>query len=891
MKALRNTLLLLLATFALTSCGGGGGGSNSVFTPTGADSISISAAPPSIGTFSFTAITVTVQKNDGSSEDDGTQVSASLSPSTIGTVAPTQLPGGGATATNTLSGGKTTFYFNSSNQGGTATIAFSLPAGLHGNPNSASKSIGITVTPGNTQDPRLQLTPSTATLPVSPYTVGQEQDSTIGFPGNYLGSPYISEVTVTFRHSNGQLVNGSVTANVSVQPVGTLSYSTLVGAASTGSTDEFHTLLGSGQVTITAGVGTIFVHAGQQVGTGVLTVTAIDPDSGQTITSQLEITVSGGSSGLPTSVSITSAGTTVYVTNSGGAQSTIISALVTDGSNSFITAAAGVNNVQFQIVGPAGADARLAAVNAAGQQVSGTTVLTTTSNGVASVTFLAGTVQGPVQVRVTVDRGDNNVDNGIQDPVSTTATITVSDGKLDSITIESPDTDTVHPSGVSANVTEDPAGSGNYVLTLSAKGVDRQGGAVLPGTRFGWGDVDSPQVPNTSGNLRTWFQISGTAGDPKEGATLFTAADGRFTTAGGGAGPGDTLLVIGKVTEGAPAGNDDLESAVKITSVNSDTSLTVATPFNLNDRTGLSVDNHGVLPYIVGRAQFSSVVSPSFTDSTSSTLAGVAVTTLNYPASAIGKAVAVWAQGTGVDANSSPGRTDVITDIATFVLPGAAAGAILTASPDPLLGNSTQTVTVCYYDGNNHPISNYDISFSFALGGNGTGKVDGVAESGTLQNLTGANGCTTAQVQTSGLTTGSSATVTFSAGPANAGGASVTVGFVVDVGALQVSPCQFKGSASPQTVVIKTVDGGGAPLPNQTVAAACTVLSGAGTIAASAPLATDQTGVTYSIITVTPASDTALKGYCTFTSGSLIQSVGVNTGTCSTGSGGFSPTP
>jgi hypothetical protein len=34
-------------------------------------------------------------------------------------------------------------------------------------------------------------------------------------------------------------------------------------------------------------------------------------------------------------------------------------------------------------------------------------------NGIAAASFQAGTVQGPIQIRATVDRSDNNVSNGI----------------------------------------------------------------------------------------------------------------------------------------------------------------------------------------------------------------------------------------------------------------------------------------------------------------------------------------------------------------------------------------------------------------------------------------------------------------------------------------------
>jgi hypothetical protein len=905
MRALK-PLLLLLAIFALAGCGGGGGGSSSVFNPPGPDSISVSAAPASITTNSFTAITVVVNKNDGTPENDGTTVNASLSPSTIGTVTSTaSAPGGGSSATNTLSGGKTTFYFNSTNQAGTASIAFSLPAGVNGSPNSVSKSLSVTVTAGNNQDPRLQLTATTTTLPLDPFSGG---DQVSPFTGNYIGSPYIAEVTVTWRHSNGQLIAGTLQVTASIDFVTIASFSTLDDPATTwsGQTktppdatgNEFLTEIGSGPVNVTGGNGAIFVHAGDIPGTATLTVTAIDPDSGQTISSQLVFTVAGAASSLPASITALANGN-VYVSGSSGPQSTVIQASVFDGSDAAAADPNGFDNVEFQIIGPAGSDARLSGLSATGAAVTGTKIDTVTHSGIATVSFQAGTVQGPVQVKVTADRADNNVDNGIQDPVTATATVTVSDGKLFSITIDSPDTDSTNPTGVSTAAVEDPAGSGNYVLTLSAKGIDRQGNAVLPGTQFGWGDVDSPQQATTSTNLRTWFSISGTSGDPQEGGTLFTATDGHFTTAGGGAGPGDTLLVIGKASEGAPAGNDDLESAVKITSVNSATSLTVSTPFNLNDRTGVSVTT-GLLPYIVGRATFSSVQTPSFTDSLSSTNAGVGVTTLNYPASAIGKAVAVWAQGTGTDTNTSPGRTDIVTDIALIRFPGSAAGAIMTASPDPLIGNSQQFETVCYYDGANHPIANYDISFAFNFNGVGSGSADGVSNSGKFQQLTGANGCVTVSIVTAsipptGTTTTTPPSVTFSAGPTNAtstNGASqtsVTVPFVVNAAQLQTSCPAATNNVF--TVNLKLLDGSGNGIAGQAIAATCTTTSGTGTLTAGTILPTDGTGSTTAAITVAPAGTT---GKCIFTASSfpsIVASINVAANGAGSCSGGFSPQP
>ena len=921
MNALRNTFLLLLAAAGLASCGGGGGQSHSAFGGVGPDTITVVAQPSSITTNSFTSITVTVKKYDGSPENENTTVSAQLSPASMGSVTGAGTSNaGGSQATNLLSGGKASFVFNSTNQTGTATLTFSIAANTPGTgaPNATAKSIDIAVTGGNTQDPRLQMTASTRTLPLNPLIGLAERG--LSYVNNSPGSPYVAEVNVTWRRSNGQLVTGTLQANTSIAPVNVATFSQL----DLGSTpfkgltntppdaegNEFLTLLGSGPVDFTGGVGTIFVHSGDVAGTATLTVTAQDPDSKETISSQLTFTVVGSTApGLPTTIVASSDGA-AYISGSNGPQSTVLSATVYNGSNSFVVDPAGVDNVQFTIAGPANNDGRLVALNAAGQQNSGATVVATTHSGVATATFLTGTQQGPVQIKMTTDRADNNVDNGISDPVSATTTVVVSDGKLYSLRITSPDVGTAIATGVSPNVVESPAKSGNYEITVSAIGVDRQGNPALPGTVIAFGDVDSPQVTTGTSGPQGWFQISGSQGDPQEGGKLFTALDGHFLTAGGGAGPGDTLLVIGKALEGAPANNDDLESSDKITSVLTEGSLTVATPFNLNDNTqtgaGRIVNNGPVLPYIIGRATFSSIESPSFTD-TSGAQSGVATTTMHYPASALGKAVAIWAQGTGTNANSSPGLTDMVTDVAVFVLPGQAAGAYLTASPDPIRGNTQVFETVCYYDGNNRPIPNYDISFGFNFTVNnvtvGSGSADGVSNSGKFQHLTGPNGCVTVSIVTASIPPTKSltdfASITFSAGPINnnssvvtsASATTVTVPIIVSAAQLQTTCTTGVPAVAPATglnysITLTLVDSAGAGMPGQAITAQCstglTVLGGI--------QVTDQTGHT----TVTINDAASAGGTCTFQSTSfpnlVAKSVVTSTGgnTCS---GGFSPPP
>ncbi len=220
-----------------------------------------------------------------------------------------------------------------------------------------------------------------------------------------------------------------------------------------------------------------------------------------------------------------------------------------------------------------------------------------------------------MQVQATADRGDNNVDNGISSPVSSTGTVTVSDGKLYRLEpfLQRLQRGAILVNGVSGGVSTNgtsvpPDPDATYSLTVTAQGTDRFGGPVLPGTQIRFGAIDSPI------DADGFFAISGNQGDPEEGGIHFSALDGHFITAGGGAGPGDTLLVIGKESQGAPAGNADLESASKVVTVLSETQLTVSTPFNLNDTTGASVNHGPVLPYIVGRPEIGNITSPALTN-------------------------------------------------------------------------------------------------------------------------------------------------------------------------------------------------------------------------------------------------------------------------------------
>lgn len=874
MKALCNLFVLMLASIALASCGGGGSGSNSAFGGSPAFDISITAQPASVTTNSFTTLTVSVKDPGGANAPDGTAVTASLTPTTIGTVSGASASG--ATATNTVTGGTTTFLFNSSNQSGTAQITVTA--------SKSSASIDVNVSAGSTQDPRLQLTATSTTLPVNQLPQDPQNGSC---PGDFLGSPYISEVTLTFRHSNGQLVMGSATVNVSTAPTTVITFSILNSGSSSGTNpclDQFHTLLGSGPVQVTGGVGTIYVHSMAVPGTGTLSVTASDPDNGAPISSQLQIAVGGGASGLPASITAVAQGN-AYVSGSGGPQSTLISASVTDGSNALVTDPSGYDNVEFAIVGPTGTDATLSAANAAGQTVIGTTVDTVTRNGIANVTMLAGAKQGSVLIKATADRGDGNVDNGIQDGVSATATAIVSDGKLDSLKITNPAVDpnllpVIASAASSGSATPTPV----YTVPVTILAEDRQGAPVLAGTQIGFGLVDAPVFGFPDVGSGT-FELSGNDGNPQEGGSLFTAPTGAFTTAGGGAGPGDALVVFGNQT----TGDADLEGARTVRNINSAGSLNVTQNFNLNDTTGSSVDTGSNIAYVIGRATAGNIDANAFTGSDANGKPnGIASVTLRYPQSRIGQSAVVWAQGTSTDENTGTAKT-VADAIRTRYL--GVGPAVLTATPSTIFGNTTQTVAVCLNDAAGSPIPGVAINFSFSNLSPGTGTVNGKT-SGALPP-TGADGCVDTTVVTSGVQPGSSATVVFTVAGLSAP-VTITVGSAVLTAVPNYITSLSGATAENDSVTLTLKDGLGNPVSGALISGSCTSTAPGTVSVVPATVTTSSNGtapVTITSLGVCVASGAPGSGLCTFKyqQGSVTATANVNV--VGAVGGGPSPSP
>ena len=701
----------------------------------------------------------------------------------------------------------------------------------------------------------------------------------------FLGSPYMATVSVTFRSANGTIEapTGDATFTIDQPNIATLSEPD---DPATTTVNEFTERFASFHQTLNNGSGVVFVNSLVTAGTANLTVSAVDPQTHVTVSKTLAFTISSGVGSLPSSIALSQNPAGVYLPSSGGSNTSVITATVLDGAGQLVpdpvSGNSGVDNVQFDIVGNAG-DARLSSSSVAGA-VSGTSVQSHTVHGVAVASFQAGeaTPQGPVQIRVTADRADNNVDNGIQDPISSTTSVIVSDGKLYSLEITTP---LVAPNlpGITINCVTDPcaavsAGATASVipvnpdatlsLVVTAKAQDRQGNPVIRGTPIRFGSVDEPVgAPGSAQDNQ--FLLSGLDGNPQEGGTTFTAPTGQFTTAGGGAGPGDALVVFGKAVQG----NADLESAVTVQSVNSATNLTASPGFNLNDTTGVSVDSGSVLPYLIGRSLHGSITAVAATDANlaaGSAPTGIAHASLTYTVNTVGNAVAIWAQGDGIDRVTSGSRR--VTDAGTLVYPGVAPISIV-ASPNPIPGNTStpQTVTVCVTDALGIRLRGVTLGFNFTLTA-GTGSVDGHVGSGALGHPTGVNGCVEAAVTTSGLPVtaagGNSGTLTFSAG-----GATSTINIIVQLAFLSANPqavCAAPIPGNSVTVIAYSTAGG--PVSGIPLTATCT---GTGISVNPGTATTDATGsALFHVIGV--AADV---GQCIFAStGATSQSVTVNVG-------------
>jgi hypothetical protein len=850
MSAFTRFLIAGATAAILAGCGGGGSNGNdndgfgtpqsgriSFETVGGRTSLPSNRAgiPPELNSPYYVQFNVRVQRANGSPVADGTQVN--LRTSNVRSIAISRLDDPSTTDVNEFSqlfgqvnaatsGGLATFFLHSLADTGTAVLTASTQ-----DPELSSRTIGgdftMTVTEGPAPFKRIQIEPVRTVLPPNLFGVQP-----------FLGSPFIAEMTITRRGVDGRLLGGG-DMQASVNPVTSGGFSQL-NDPSTTDVDEFTTILGAGPLTFTAGKKTLFFHSFTIPGNATLTITATDPDTGARLSEQQVFTVATQTPDLPADVDIIRPTNALYVQGSGGLNTLPIQAIVENGAGVPIPDPPGpsiVNNVQWEIVDQgANGGELLTAVNGQNQNVEGRLVRVRTQQGAATVTLRSGTRQGTFVIRASADRADNNVDNGLQSPVSEDVSIIISDGKLFSLKIVSPSVNALRANLVSGGVS--PIGgsqaiptnpNGTYSLVISVLATDRQGNPVLPNTPIDFGLIDAPAA-GYPGQGAGQFLISGADGDPQEAGNLFTAPSGQFTTAGGGAGPGDTLIVFGEQSNA----NRDLESARRIERILSASTLNVTQRFNSNNDTGTSVNAGPVLPYVIGKATVANITPNVLT-----TNIGVATTSMNYPVNQLGRLAAIWARGAGETVN---GNQELVTDAELIVFPGAGPAALI-ASPNTIPANTTATVSVCLTDALGAPLRGAAIGFRVTRPSTTT-TVDGQPGSGVLNSRIGASGCVEATIVTGGIANANQTpTITFTGG-----GQEATVNIAPpSIAILQAFPSSFfGGNGGP--IQLRLINGNNEPIPGVLITGTCTGGGGAQLQLSVPPGLTDANGRTQATV-------------------------------------------
>jgi len=639
---------------------------------------------------------------------------------------------------NESSGGNGTFFIHSGMEG---TVVFTASAVDPQTGRTSTANLSYTITEGPEEFERLTLDAQSTTIPANIFNFTPEEA--------FL-TVYMTEVEISFRDPLGNFVNPTAadgdtsTVGVAINPVSVAAFSTL-DDGETDDVNEIFVLLGQGPVDMVAGKGTIFVWA-DVPGVATLTVNALDQFTGETISTQLDITVDGGGPiGLPNSITLDGTGNS-YINGSGGSQSQTIQAFVDAASGVPVSNPNNLNNVMVDLTTDGqNSGELLSGTNGQGQNVQGQSVNISTNNGVASLQLLSGDNPNTAIITVTTDRADNNVDNGLQDPITATRNFVISDGVLFGLDITSPQIGALFINLVDGGVVNDD-GIGNldgsYTLTISAIGTDKGGNPALPQT-VQFGLIDSPVIGYPQEGPGE-FVNADMDGDPQEGGNLFTSLRGDFINGTAEVQPSDTLLVFGEEI----LRNEDLESAVTVQSILSDTSIRISENFNENNLSGTIINDLDIFPYVIGRAVDGNINATATIDEN-----GVASTEINYPVSKLGKIAGVYAKGQGATTN---GVTRSVTDVEMIIYPGAASvgdsdlAPIITVSPSIIPANTPTPIQVCVFDAARSPIQGASVQWGY-IGGSGTGFIDGVSGSGIMDNRTGENGCAVGLAEASGV--------------------------------------------------------------------------------------------------------------------------------------------
>ena len=457
----------------------------------------------------------------------------------------------------------------------------------------------------------------------------------------------------------------------------------------------------------TDGVVTAHFHANSTPGTVVLAASATDPNTGQAISANLTINVTGGGTGgvgggSPAMVNFVMDTSPVYIrTNPDGTTTVaqrnfkLFQVFVLDDFGQSINPGEGhMLRIELLPNRPNGGE-WLSATDAAGNAQEGTSILTDPIGGAATVTLHSGTLPGTVLISATADRADNNVDNGIQIPITNYASVSIGTGELSSLTFSGPLTDAVlgRKNNLAAQLVDpttladpftaegakDTLWNGMFTRFVSVIASDPYGNPPPAGTPITFRLIDSPLdmlVNRYPDQGHGQFAITGYNGDPQEGSWEFFAPNRTVSRVAG-----DTLnpfvvpngvsyavadplclLVLqdpeiinpnsSTINASPSEGRAEYHVGSRIITGRAGNMLVVNTPFNQTQQNvGANVwYTVGCAPHKGNVMNFNMINSPVFgltevivtTDSS-----GVANTIMNYPASQVGRRFMLVAEGNG----------------------------------------------------------------------------------------------------------------------------------------------------------------------------------------------------------------------------------------------------
>ena len=171
-----------------------------------------------------------------------------------------------------------------------------------------------------------------------------------------------------------------------------------------------------------AGAATFHFHATNTAGNARIQCVVTDPRGVQRST-ELNLQVGAPSTGRVSQVVFDRISPNyLFVQGLNGETQVVIHAgLVDEGGQPIANPAGGINNLQIRIVpsstSQADDDAVLRGMNAAGQAVSGSSIMVRSINGTAQFTLVSGKHPGMIILEALADRSDNNIDNGVTEPV------------------------------------------------------------------------------------------------------------------------------------------------------------------------------------------------------------------------------------------------------------------------------------------------------------------------------------------------------------------------------------------------------------------------------------------------------------------------------------------